>query len=149
MWNVRSVVDTGGLVEVASQRADGQRGKIDQIVLELRRYNVSMGGLQETKWLGNEIYRVNGSVLLTAGRPSPVEGASVITKEGVALVLDGLGLAAWKYGGRQLQWKAWSSRCLSACLDFGGCVGKLYVMSCYALRRAADKDNFFGSLIHS
>ena len=49
-WNVRSMVDTEGPVEVASQRNDCQRGedrKIDQIVLELRRYNVSVGTLQE------------------------------------------------------------------------------------------------------
>jgi len=144
------MVDTEGPVEVASQRSGGQRGedrKIDQIVLELRRYNVSVGALQETKWFGDEVYEVNGSVLLTAGRPSPAEGMPVVRGEGVALVLDGLGLAAWKRGGKQ--WKAWSSRCLSACLDFGGRIGKFHVMSCYAPTRAAsrqDKDNFFQQL---
>ena len=42
-WNVQSMVDTEGPIEVASQRADGQRGedrKADQIVCELARYDV-------------------------------------------------------------------------------------------------------------
>ena len=43
------------------------------------------------------------SVLLTAGQPSPAEGAPV-QREGVALVLDGPGLAAWMCGRRR--WKA-------------------------------------------
>ena len=54
MWNVRSMVDTEGSVEVASQRADGQRGedrKVDQLVCELERYDIVVGALQETKWL--------------------------------------------------------------------------------------------------
>jgi len=42
-----------GPAEVVSQQNDSQGGgnrKIDQIVLELRRYNMSMGALQDTKW---------------------------------------------------------------------------------------------------
>ncbi len=45
-WNVQSMVDTEGSVEVASQWADGQRGeerKVDQIMCELERYNVVVG----------------------------------------------------------------------------------------------------------
>ena len=42
-------------------------------------------------------------------------------------------------GGRQ--WKALSSCCLSVCLDFGGHIGKLHVMSCYAPTRAASKQH--------
>ena len=57
-------------------------------------------------------------MLLTAGRPTPALGAPAHRNKGVALVLDGPGLVAWKHVGRQ--WKAWSSRWLSACLEFGG-----------------------------
>ena len=76
-WNVHSMVD----VEVASQRTDGQRGedrKIDQIVLEVQR----------VCGFGDEDYEVNGSALLTAGRPSPAEGAPVVRGEGVVLVSE-------------------------------------------------------------
>ena len=61
------MVDTEGPVEVASHRADGQRGedrKVDQIVCELERYDIVVGALQETKLFGREVYKVNGSVVL-------------------------------------------------------------------------------------
>ena len=48
MWNVRSMVDTDGAVEVASQWADDQRGeerKVDQIMCELERYDVVVEAL--------------------------------------------------------------------------------------------------------
>ena len=102
-WNVRCMVDTDGSVEVASQRADGQRGekrKVDQIVCELERYDVVVGALQETKWFGSEGYEVGGSVLLTSGRVTPASGEAVQRKEDVALVLRGLALDAWKRGGK-------------------------------------------------
>ena len=86
-------------------------------------------------------------MLLTAGHPAPAVGAPVHRGEGVALVVDGPGLAAWNHGGRQ--WRAWSSRYLSACLDFGGNFCKLHIMSCYAPTRAAsrqDKEDFFQQL---
>ena len=101
------MVDTEGPVEVASQWADGQRGedrKVDQIVCELERYDIVVGALQETKWFGCEVYKVNGSVALTAGRTTPAQGELVQRGEGVALVLRGLALDTWKKGGKQ--WKA-------------------------------------------
>ena len=147
-WNVRSMVDTEGPLEVASQRADGQSGedrKVDQILCELERYDVVVGALQETKWFGSEVYEVNGSVVLTAGRTTPAQGEPVQRGEGVALVLRGLALEAWKRGGKQ--WKAWGSRCVSTCLLLPGGRGrKLHVASCYAPTRAAsreDKEAFF------
>ena len=147
-WNVRSMVDTVGTIEVASQRADGRRGeerKVDQIVCELERYGVVVGALQETRWFGSEVYKVNGSVLLTAGRMTPAPGETVQRGEGVALVLRGVALDAWKRGGKQ--WKAWGPRCVSACLQLAGCGRKkLHVVSCYAPTRAAsreDKEAFF------
>ena len=53
------MVDTGGPIEVASQKADCQRGEdmkvqVDQVVYELARCDVAVGVLQETKWFGNE-----------------------------------------------------------------------------------------------
>ena len=51
---------------------------------------MSIGALQETKWFGDEVCDLDGSMLLTAGQPAPAVGAPVHTGEGVALVLDGL-----------------------------------------------------------
>ena len=126
------MVDIEGSVDVASQRVDGQRGedrKVDQIVFELERYHIVVVALQETEWFGCEVYEVNGSVVLTASRTTPAQGEPVQRGEGVALVLRGLALDAWKKGGKQ--WKAWSSRCVSACLLMPGSRRrKLHVVSC-------------------
>ena len=62
--------------------------------------------MQETKWFGSEVYQVSRSVVLMAGRTPPGEGENV-EREGVALVLSGLAVDAWKRGGSQ--WSAWSS----------------------------------------
>ena len=66
--------------------------------------------------------------MLTAGRPAPAEGDIIRRGEGVALVLRGLAITAWKRGGKW--WTAWSSRCVSAYLDFSGTTGGLHVISC-------------------
>ena len=108
----------------ASQASGNQRGetrKVDQVVFELTRYGVSVCALQETKWFGEAVYEVNGGVLLAAGRPTPADGVSIRRGEGVALVLLGPALAVWKLGGKQ--WRAWSSRCVSAFLEFPGRTG--------------------------
>ena len=95
-WNVRSMVDTEGPIEVASQSAErGEDRKVDQVVCELAKYGVVVGALQETKWFGSEIYEVNDSVILTSGRSTPARGEKVQRGEGVALVLRGLALVAW------------------------------------------------------
>ena len=149
-WNVRSMVDTEGPIEIASNQHSHRRGedrKVDQIVLELMNYGVSVGALQETKWFGDNVYEVQGSVVVTAGRPTPADGEPIQRGEGVALVLMGSALAAWRRGGKQ--WKAWSSRCVSALLAFTGRTGRLHVLSCYAPTRAAqreDKEDFFNQL---
>ena len=59
------MVDTEGPVEIASSRGDkGEDRKVDLIVQDMRRYNVKVTALQETKWFGSEVYRVAESVML-------------------------------------------------------------------------------------
>ena len=135
-WNVCSMVGTDGSVEVASTRVDSQQGEQRKAVEEMKRYDVKMTALQETKWFGCEVYQVGGSVILISGREKPAVGESMQRGKGVA--------------GRQ--WKAWSSRMVSACLQVGeGSGGILHVVSCYAPTRAASremKDEFFLELGH-
>ena len=91
---------------MASQRTDSQRGedrKVDQIVCELTKYDVTVGALQETEWFGDDVYQVNGSSVLTADRAAPTHGESVQRGESVALVIRSLAVDAWKRGGRH--WK--------------------------------------------
>ena len=147
-WNVRSMVDTEGSVAIASRRQDGQRGeerKVDLVVRELKRYNVKVAGLQETKWFGCEVYDVGRSVVLTSGRPLPGEGDGFQRGEGVAIVLLDWAVEAWKTGG--CQWKALSSRIVTASLEVEK--KKFHIVSCYAPTRAAsrqEKDAFYDDL---
>ena len=101
---MRSMVDTDRPIEIASESAGrGEARMVDQVVHELGRYGVVVGALQETKWFGREVYDVNDSVVLTSGRSTPAQGETIQRGGGVALVLRGLGLVAWRRGGKQ--WK--------------------------------------------
>ena len=148
-WNVHSLVDTKGPIEVASQRNEnGEDRKVDLVVGKLAMYDMVIGALQETKWFGCGTYKVSDSMVLTSGRRTPGEGECAQKGESVALVLRGKALAAWRRGGQQ--WKAWSLRCVSAVLQADKrTVNRIHVVSCYAPTRAAsreDKDVFFQEL---
>ena len=119
--------------------------KIDQVVSELNRYNVKIASLQETRWFGNDVYDVDGSLVLTAGRPVPDAGRVRQRGEGVAIVHADEAANAWRTGGKR--WKAWSSRLVTAVLKTGR--NNLHVMSCYAPTFAAtreEKEAFFTTL---
>ena len=55
--------------------------------------------------------------MLTAGRDVPEAGQPKHRGEGVAIVLSGVSVSAWKVGGSQ--WKVWSSRLVTATLEVG------------------------------
>ena len=104
-WNVRSMLDVEGSVEIASQESDtshAQERKVDLVVRELNRYAIKIAALQKTKWLGSNTDNVGNSALLTAGRPVPAPGEP-IQQGGVALVLTGPAITAWIAAGQQ--WK--------------------------------------------
>ena len=153
-WNVRTLLDVDGSIGTARQGSEAgevsvvDERKIDQVVGELDRYKVVVGALQETKWFGSNVYRVGESVVLTAGREIPTGRGVRQRGEGVAIVLSGPAVHAWKSGGSK--WRAWSSRLVIATLDVGGGNGgKLHVLSCYAPTFAAsrdEKDAFFDTL---
>ena len=65
------MVDTEGPVEVAEEKGDR---KVDLIMQEMRRYNVKVTALQETKWFGSEVFQVTGNVVLVSGREKPAQG---------------------------------------------------------------------------
>ena len=43
------------------------------MVRELKKYEVSMTGISETKWFGQVVYEVEGYTILHSGRPVPEE----------------------------------------------------------------------------
>ena len=91
--------------------------KLDLLVGELQRYNVSVGGIQETKWFGADVWpAANGYTLLHSGRPVPSSDDAVTRREGVGLVLDVRATAAWRMAGEV--WKPVSSRVIMARLKW-------------------------------
>ena len=67
--------------------------------------------------------------MLTAGRLVTREDRQ--RGEGVALILKGPAVQAWKAGGSR--WKSWGSRIISASLRIGThCSKQLHILSCYA-----------------
>ena len=64
-------MDNEGSIETAQigpnchQLAEDRR--IDLVMRELGRYNITVGALQETKWFGNATYRVGKSYVIAAG----------------------------------------------------------------------------------
>ena len=145
------MLDAEGSAETARQGMDARNAedsKVDLVVRQLGRYGVKVAPLQETKWFGRAVYRVGESVVLAAGQPVPMPGEPGQRGEGVAIVLSGPAIHAWRAAGEQ--WKAWSSRLVSACLQTGRRKkDHIHVLSCYAPTRAASrdtKDEFFTDL---
>ena len=70
-------------------------------------------------------------IVLEADRPAPSAGESRQRGEGVAIVLGGPAVQAWKASGKQ--WKAWSSRLVTATLHTGKSRSdRIHILSCYA-----------------
>ena len=76
-------LDVDGPIETVRQGDDNQvanERKIDQVVDVLGRYKVDVAALQETKWFGEDEYRVGKCVVLAAGRSVP--GPGVVKQRG-------------------------------------------------------------------
>ena len=87
-------------------RKDDRR--IDIVVDELRRLRIEVAGLQETLWFGRDIFSVADSMVLTSGKKLPGPDEEFRRGGGVAIVLRGRALSAWRSGGSQ--WRPISSR---------------------------------------
>lgn len=75
------------------------------------------------------MYKVGESVVLTTSRPAQKPGESGKRGERVAIVLSELARQAWRVAGEQ--WRMWSRRLISACLQTGRTKDdQLYVLSC-------------------
>ena len=82
--------------------------KIDLLMGELRKYGVSVAGIQETKWFGKDVWPVGRYTFLHSGRPLPGDQERASRNEGVGIALDEKATVAWKNAGEV--WEAVSSR---------------------------------------
>ncbi len=66
---------------------------------QLRRYRVSVAGIQETKWFGKDVWPADGYTFLHSGRLLPSDGEKATRNEGVGIALDERATAAWREAG--------------------------------------------------
>ena len=90
--------------------------KLDLLVRELRRYKVSVAGVQETKWFGSDVWPASGYTFLHSGHPLPGNEEVATRREGVGIALDERATLAWKNAGEV--WEAVSSRIVVARLKW-------------------------------
>ena len=90
--------------------------KIDLLMGELRKYGVSVAGIQETKWFGKVVWPVGRYTFLHSGHPLPGDQERASRNEGVGIALDEKATVAWKNAGEV--WEAVSSRIISARLKW-------------------------------
>ena len=85
--------------------------ELDLMMMELRRYGVSVAAIQETKINGSG--KMCGRLRSThSGRPLPDGNGPAVRNEGVGIALDKRATAAWKAGGEV--WEPVSSRIVTA-----------------------------------
>ena len=86
---------------------------------EVKRYGISVAGIQETKWFGKDVWpAAEGFTFLHSGRPLLANGEDAARNEGVGIMLNPKATAAWRDAGEL--WKAASSRIVTARLKWVG-----------------------------
>ena len=121
-WNVRSLVESNGDERICRKRPASSRStgnpdrKLDMLVRELRKYKVSVAGVQETKWFGSDVWTASGYTFLHSGHPLPGNAEIATRREGVGIALDERATQAWKNAGEI--WEAISSRIVVARLKW-------------------------------
>ena len=142
-WNVRTLVESVGDERICRKvnKPGNHRNdhgmvdrKLDLLARELKRYGVSIAGIQETKWFGNDVWPADGYTFLHSGRPLPSDQERAARNEGVGIALDKKATAAWKNAGEV--WEAVSSRVVMARLKWAGVVKKKHG------RHKRDKDMY-------
>jgi len=75
-WNVHSLVEDSGDRQVchahgASRYGTTMERKLDLLVAKLKSYNISIPGIQETKWFGSDIWPIGEWTFLHLGHELP------------------------------------------------------------------------------
>ena len=128
-WNVRTLVECSGDEQICRKQLMGvakhgnhsdKPGKIDRkidlLMGELRKYGVSVAGIQETKWFGMDVWPVGRYTFLHSGCPLPGDQERASRNEGVGIALDEKATVAWKNAGEV--WETVISRIISARLKW-------------------------------
>ena len=78
-----SLVEAEG--SVATERRGPSDCKINFLVDELSRFDMSITEIRESKWFYQGVYNVGGFVLIHSGRPLPSGDNTVLRNKGVGI----------------------------------------------------------------
>jgi hypothetical protein len=112
-WNVRTMYETG---------------KLAQVTAEMRRYNLHVLGISESRWIGSGRHKTNtGETILYSGREDDQhhEGVAIILKKGLEKCL--------------MEWKPINSRLMKVRLK--GRHINTTIFQCYAPTNDSEEDN--------
>jgi hypothetical protein len=105
-WNVRSLVENSGPVEIATAaetRRHGCDAKKDQLVMNMKELKIEILACQETLWFGQDQYEVNTQddsyLILTSGSDLPPLGSNRRRRAGVCLFLSPKASQWWHDAG--------------------------------------------------
>ena len=67
-WNMRTLVESDGMIATAVARKGGSGVAVDRkasfMVQEFRKFGINVVGISETKWFGQDVYDVDGFLIL-------------------------------------------------------------------------------------
>ena len=112
LWDVRTMYETGKLAQVTS---------------EMRRYNLHLLGISESRWTGSgKIRSETGETVLYSGREdnNHFEGVAIILRKGMEKTL--------------IEWKPINSRMIKA--RFKGRHANMSIIQCYAPTNDSDEE---------
>ena len=99
-WNLCLLVESeGSVATVSTRRGVHIDRKVNLLVEELHRFEISITGISEMKWFGQDVYEVDGFVLVHSGRPIPADCEPVQRNTGVGILLNPTMAAAWRDSG--------------------------------------------------
>ena len=112
---MHTLVESEGPIETSLVRHGGRGVTVDRkaslMVNQLKKFQVNIAGISETKWFGAAVYEVEGFMILHSGRPIP-ESTPMVRNEVVGIVLDPIMATSWRESGEV--WEAVNSRIVSA-----------------------------------
>ena len=71
------------------------------------------------KWFGQDVYEVDGFILVHSSKPIPADGEPVQRNAGVSILLNPTMAAAWRSSAER--WRAVSFRIVSICIQLQRC----------------------------